>query len=333
MKADALVGSRLARMKSTRVQQSQLRIRPQSLHPRFSVVGSRHGYKPLLILSSTPIPIAEENQKNQYRRWSCQVPQKNPRSRHPQIPRIRQQKKLQCAQAAANVKSEDQVQLSQNNHRASFHMKSQSEPNHAVPGLLTPQQYDEQGHPTNQDPHHPSMHARGVSSASQVQSHAKPAPTSGQYHRGNQRSQQIWDGWSHNMAYGLSSDDQSPPMSVTTDTSLEEEDVDDLWDTFERLNLAAQRRPMGQPSAPLRSSRRNDSTSTTLTSTTYNLDSDTDDSSYHHSNQYSSSSDFDQHDTRKASEYHLSSAPLVGQIASSNGVGREADGAVDTRKG
>jgi hypothetical protein len=103
------------------------------------------------------------------------------------------------------------------------------------------------------------------------------------------------------MAYGLSSDDQSPPMSVTTDTSLEEEDVDDLWDTFERLNLAAQRRPMGQPSAPLRSSRRNDSTSTTLTSTTYNLDSDTDDSSYHHSNQYSSSSDFDQHDTPRYS--------------------------------
>ncbi|KAJ8118202.1 hypothetical protein OPT61_g759 [Boeremia exigua] len=63
---------------------------------------------------------------------------------------------------------EDQVQLSQNNHRASFHMKSQSEPNHAVPGLLTPQQYDEQGLPTNQDPHHPSMHARGVSSAQTI---------------------------------------------------------------------------------------------------------------------------------------------------------------------
>ncbi|KAI4616716.1 hypothetical protein J4E80_005991 [Alternaria sp. BMP 0032] len=196
---------------------------------------------------------------------------------------------------------EDQVQLSQNNHRASFHMKSQSEPNQAVPGLLTPQQYDEQGHPTNQDPHHPSMHARGVSSASQVQSQAKPAPSSGQYHRGNQRSQQIiWDGWSHNMAYGLSSDDQSPPMSVTTDTSLEEEDVDDLWDTFERLNLAAQRRPMGQASAPLRSSRRTDSTSTTLTSTTYTLDSDTDDS-YHHGNTYSSSSDFDQQDAPRYS--------------------------------
>ena len=174
---------------------------------------------------------------------------------------------------------EDQVQLSQNNHRASFHMKSQSEPNHAVPGLLTPQQYDEQGHPTNQDPHHPSMHTRGVSSASQVQAPAKPPPNnigSGQYHRGNQRSQQIiWDGWSHTMAYGLSSDDQSPPMSVTTDTSLEEEDVDELWDNFERLNIQAQRR--FQSFAPLRSSRRTDSTATTLTNNTYNLDSDTDD--------------------------------------------------------
>ncbi|KAF1840373.1 uncharacterized protein K460DRAFT_297054 [Cucurbitaria berberidis CBS 394.84] len=186
---------------------------------------------------------------------------------------------------------EDQVQLSQNNHRASFHMKSQSEPNHAVPGLLTPQQYDEQGKPTNQDPHHPSMHARGVSSASQVQSHTKPPPNNiagGQYHRSNQRSQQIiWDGWSHTMAYGLSSDDQSPPMSVTTDTSLEEEDVDELWDNFERLTLQNQRRY--QSFAPLRSSRRTDSTSTTLTNNTYNLDSDTDDTY-----PYSSDSTYDE---------------------------------------
>lgn len=178
---------------------------------------------------------------------------------------------------------EDQVQLSENNHRASFHMKSQSEPNHAVPGLLTPQQYDDQGQPTNHDPHHPSMHARGVSSASQIQGPAKPLQTSvsaGQYHRGNQRSQQIiWDGWSHAMAYGLSSDDQSPPMSVTTDTSLEEEDVDDLWDTFERLTLHPHRRH--NTYAPLRSARRTESTPT--------LDSDTDDSYA----PYSSSSDYD----------------------------------------
>ncbi|OAL44255.1 hypothetical protein IQ07DRAFT_550632 [Pyrenochaeta sp. DS3sAY3a] len=172
---------------------------------------------------------------------------------------------------------EDQVQLSQNNHRASFHTKSQSEPNHAVPGLLTPQQYDEQGLPTNNDPHHPSMHARGVSSASQVQSKPPPNNIGNQQHRGNQRSQQIiWDGWSHAMAYGLNSDDQSPPMSVTTDTSLEEEDVDELWETFERLTTRSISRR--QPAFPsLMSSRRTDSTATTLTSNTYSgLDSDTD---------------------------------------------------------
>ncbi|KZM22183.1 ATP binding [Ascochyta rabiei] len=155
---------------------------------------------------------------------------------------------------------EDQVQLSQNNHRASFHMKSQSEPNHAVQGLLTPQQYDEQGLPTTQDPHHPSMHARGVSSVSQMQAHPKPPATSIPplaAHRPNQRSQQTWDGWSHTHAYGLGSDDQSPAMSVTTDTSLEEEDVDELWDTFERLTLQAQRKY--QSYAPLRSSRRTES--------------------------------------------------------------------------
>lgn len=190
---------------------------------------------------------------------------------------------------------EDQVQLSENNHRASFHMKSQSEPNHAVPGLLTPQQYDEQGHPMNQDPHHPSMHARGVSSASQVQGHTKPPPSNitggAQYHRSAQRSQQIlWDGWSHTTAYGLNSDDQSPPMSVTTDTSLEEEDVDDLWDTFERLTLAPPTRRNPSYAAPLRSARRSDSTATTLTSATFTLDSDTDDSY----NPYSSDSAYDE---------------------------------------
>lgn len=152
---------------------------------------------------------------------------------------------------------EDQVQLSQNNHRASFHMKSQSEPNHAVPGLLTPQQYDEQGLPTNQDPHHPSMHARGVSSVSQMQAQNKPPATSIPpltTHRPNQRSQQLWDGWSHTHAYGLNSDDRSPPLSVTTDTSLSEEDVDELWDTFERLTMHAQRKY--QSYGPLRSARR-----------------------------------------------------------------------------
>lgn len=126
---------------------------------------------------------------------------------------------------------EDQVQLSQNNHRASYHFQSKSEPNQTVPGLLTPQQQDANN----------AQHARGVSSASQVkhpqqQHNISSAPQ--QYQdRQNQRSQNLpWETWSHSMAYGLGSDDQSqsPPMSVTTDTSLEDEDVDDLWDVFER---------------------------------------------------------------------------------------------------
>jgi protein-serine/threonine kinase len=187
---------------------------------------------------------------------------------------------------------EDQVQLSQNNHRASFHMKSQSEPNHAVPGLLTPQQYDEQGQPMNDQR---SMHARGVSSASQVQGQQKDV---GHEHR-NQRSQQIiWDGWSHTMAYGLNSDDQSPPMSVTTDTSLEEEDVDELWEQFERTHLRKK-----NSYAPLRSARR-----TSPSSITNTLDSDTDDS-YH---PYSSSSDFD-HDPPPPSRQSTLSVGLNGK--------------------
>lgn len=182
---------------------------------------------------------------------------------------------------------EDQVQLSQNNHRASFHFQSKSEPNQTVPGLLTPQQQDEQGHMPNQ------MHARGVSSASQVQGHTKQPPASissaPQYHRTNQRSQhsqQInWDGWSHTHAYGLSSDDLSPPMSVATDASLEEEDVDELWETFERMNMQSQKR--FQSYAPLRSSRRTDSQSTS----NFLSDTDTDDPSY----PYSSDSTYDEH--------------------------------------
>ncbi|KAF2132759.1 hypothetical protein P153DRAFT_414567 [Dothidotthia symphoricarpi CBS 119687] len=153
---------------------------------------------------------------------------------------------------------EDQVQLSQNNHRASFHMKSQSEPNQTVPGLLTPQQYDEQGHLTNQDPLHPNKHLRGVSSASQVQTSTAKPPPPNISHRPNQRSQQaIMDSWSHSDAYNLGSDDQSPPRSVTTDTSLDDEDVDDLWDSFERFTLQAQRRY--ESYASLRSTRRTDS--------------------------------------------------------------------------
>ncbi|KAH7076360.1 hypothetical protein BKA63DRAFT_602175 [Paraphoma chrysanthemicola] len=180
---------------------------------------------------------------------------------------------------------EDQVQLSQNNHRASYHFQSKSEPNQTVPGLLTPHQQDDQGHPPNQ------MHARGVSSASQVQSHTKPhqqpSISSAPQHRVQRSQQSLWDGWSHAQAYGLGSDDQSPPMSVTTDTSLEDDDVDDLWDAFERLNVQNQRRLQGFASSGgmSRGSRRTDSTFSASQSSTLLADSDTE-------YPYSSDSDF-----------------------------------------
>ncbi|PSN69720.1 kinase-like protein [Corynespora cassiicola Philippines] len=137
---------------------------------------------------------------------------------------------------------EDQMNLSQANNRASYHMKSQSEPNHAIPGLLTPQS-NNQGQTTSQDVHH-SMHTRGVSSVSQMQALPKaPASSIGGYHRGNQRSQQFpFDTWNHSAAYGVGSD-ESPPMSVGTDASADEEDIDELWDSLEKMTLQAQRRP------------------------------------------------------------------------------------------
>ncbi|KAF2739165.1 kinase-like protein [Polyplosphaeria fusca] len=136
---------------------------------------------------------------------------------------------------------EDQVHLSQNNNRASYHMKSQSEPNHAIPGLLTPQTYDDQGYPINQDSHHPAMHARGVSSVSQMQ--AKPPPNNMPYARSRPPQSHLWDGWSHQQAYGISSD-ESPPASISTDASeqSDEPSVDDLWDAFEHQTLRSQRR-------------------------------------------------------------------------------------------
>lgn len=126
---------------------------------------------------------------------------------------------------------EDQVQLSETNNRASFHMKSQSEPNHAIPGLLTPQTYDEQGHPTNQDPHHPSMHARGVSSASQMQS--KQAPPSISVPRQRSQLQTQWDGWSSRQ--GAYRTNESSPTSVSPSTSAEDEyAIDERWSSVER---------------------------------------------------------------------------------------------------
>lgn len=154
---------------------------------------------------------------------------------------------------------ESQLTLTSNNNRASIHSKSQSEPNHAVSGLLTPQQYDAQGQPINQDAHHLSMHARGVSSVSQMHPKAPAISIPPLTAHRPQRSQQIWDGWSHTLAYGLGSADQSPPMSVTTDTSLSEEDVDELWDTFDRLARLQQRKH--QSYGPLRSAHRLGNTS------------------------------------------------------------------------
>lgn len=144
---------------------------------------------------------------------------------------------------------EDQVHLSQTNNRASYHMKSQSEPNQQIPGLLTPQTYDEQGHPTNNDPHHPSMHARGVSSVSQMQS--KPPTNNIGYSRQRSQHYPLWDGWSHQDAFRI---DESPPTSVSPPTSAEEDDtLDDRWDKLEKQNAFSQRR--AYPSAALRTRR------------------------------------------------------------------------------
>ncbi|CAI6278834.1 unnamed protein product [Periconia digitata] len=133
---------------------------------------------------------------------------------------------------------EDQVQLSENNNRASYHTKSQSEPNQAIPGLLTPQTFDEQGQPTNLDSHHQNLHARGLSSVSQIQTQLRPpVATNGITHRPRQRSQaQVWEGWSHSAAYGTGSD-ESPPASVVTDTSIDDEDIDEAWDVLEKQML------------------------------------------------------------------------------------------------
>lgn len=134
---------------------------------------------------------------------------------------------------------EDQVHLSENNNRASFHTKSQSEPNHAIPGLLTPQTFDEQGQPTNLDSHHQNMHARGLSSVSQMQTQLKPPALNNgiTQHRPYQRSQaQIWDGWSHSAAY-VTGSDESPPASVVTDISIDDEDIDEAWDVLEKQTM------------------------------------------------------------------------------------------------
>ncbi|KAF2649325.1 kinase-like protein [Lophiostoma macrostomum CBS 122681] len=133
---------------------------------------------------------------------------------------------------------EDQVHLSQNNNRASYHMKSQSEPNHALPGLLTPQTYDEHGNPLNQDSYHLGMHARGVSSVSQMQ--AKAPPNNITYARQRPPQRPIWDSWSHQDAYKI---DESPPDSTSTATSPEDDrSVDEMWSKLEQDHYGTQQR-------------------------------------------------------------------------------------------
>lgn len=146
---------------------------------------------------------------------------------------------------------EDQVQLTENSNRTSYHTKSQSEPNHAIPGLLTPQTLDEQGLPTTVDPHHPALHARGASSVSQMQSQLKPPPhhaVHAPYQRGPPRSHHLEFGWSHAAAYGLAlGSDDSPPLSTTTDMSAaSDSDIDDAWDMLEKSTLRARTHPGGQ---------------------------------------------------------------------------------------
>jgi hypothetical protein len=135
---------------------------------------------------------------------------------------------------------EDQVVLSQNNNRASYHTKSQSEPNHALPGLLTPQTFDEHGNPINQDPYHLGMHARGLSSVSQMQ--AKPPPNNIGYARQRPPQRPIWDSWSHQEAFKI---DESPPDSTSTATSPEDDrSMDEMWAKLEQDQYGTQRRQM-----------------------------------------------------------------------------------------
>lgn len=133
---------------------------------------------------------------------------------------------------------EDQMRLSQSNDRTSYHMKSQSEPNHPTPALLTPNEENDQGYGADQASHQSGLHARGVSV--QVQAEKQPANNGG--HFGQRPHQPIWDGWNHAAAYDI---EQSPPNSIRTDTSTEEDETaDDFWDMYERQQTQ-QRRPNG----------------------------------------------------------------------------------------
>ncbi|KAF2204635.1 kinase-like protein [Delitschia confertaspora ATCC 74209] len=126
---------------------------------------------------------------------------------------------------------EDQMRLSQSNDRSSYHMKSQSEPNHAIPGLLTPNPDDAQGYDPEHILHEAALHARGISE--QVRAGRHPSNNAGHFRK---HTQQVWDGWNHAAAYNM---EYSSPASASTTTSTDEdESVDALWDRFERqINL------------------------------------------------------------------------------------------------
>ncbi|OCK77137.1 kinase-like protein [Lepidopterella palustris CBS 459.81] len=157
---------------------------------------------------------------------------------------------------------EDQVQLSYNNNRASYHTKSQSEPMHTLPGLLNPQDHDhdhdhEQGYGSDQGPpsHHPN-HARGASvsqtQSTSLQQPTKPPRTNIAYAR-QRPNQTAWDSWNHSAAYDPDSAAPSPPASLSADVSADDEDsVDELWD---KISGAGAKWP---PSRPRRSSSQDD---------------------------------------------------------------------------
>jgi len=149
---------------------------------------------------------------------------------------------------------EDQVQLSQNNNRASYHTKSQSEPTHTLPGLLTPHDHDtEHGYGSDQGPppHHGNFHGRGAS-VSQTQSVStqqptKPPPNNIGYGLGTRQrpNQSAWDAWNRSVAHSAAQNEagfapydaeygtNSPPISLSANISADDEEVEYLWDKLE----------------------------------------------------------------------------------------------------
>ena len=120
---------------------------------------------------------------------------------------------------------EDQVHVSQTSNRGSYHMKTQSEPAHAIAGLLTPDEFDEDSeHGLEQT----SNHYSSLSSISQA---AAQMSSGGAGFARPRAIQPPLDRWNHANAYGI---DESPPTLSATAMLDDEEPVDELWDAFER---------------------------------------------------------------------------------------------------